>query len=82
MLGCHDGVSGDFTEVPQGFTIMQALYYFSRLTELCPLLVETTGAQPGFIYVDRANAERPAAAPQIEIREDREFVFEEPEQWY
>lgn len=84
MLGSHPGIGGDFT-IPQGFTIMQALYFFSRLAEICPPLVEMTGAQPGFVYVDRANTERPVAAPQIQIREERQFVFydpADPAQWY
>jgi hypothetical protein len=84
MFACRNQLGQGYT-VPQGFTIIQALYYFSRLGEDCPPLEETTGAQPGFIHVDRASTTYPIAAPHIEIREEREFMFYDPAnpaQWY
>jgi hypothetical protein len=81
MLACRTGLGQDYIE-PQGFTIMQALYYFSRLAEELPPLQETTGAQPGFVHVDRASTTTAAAAPQIQILQEREFILEDPGRQY
>jgi hypothetical protein len=81
MFGCHPELGQDF-HIPQGFTIMQALYYFSHLAEELPLLQETTGAQPGFIYVERATTTTAARAPEIQIREERQFIPYDPGQQY
>src|SRR5271169_5713618 len=77
MLGCRPEIGGDYT-IPPGFTIMQALYYFSRLAEELPLLPETTGGQPGFVHIDPAATESPAPAPRIQIKQDRTFIQYNP----
>jgi hypothetical protein len=73
MFGCRPEIGGEYT-VPQGFTILQALYYFSHLAEDLPPLPETTGGQPGYIHIDRAAVDTAAPAPTIQFKQDWAFV--------
>jgi hypothetical protein len=81
MFACHPGLQDHF-HIPQGFTIMEALYYFSRLAEELPVLPETTGAQPGFINIDRASTITAATAPGIQILQERQFIPFQPGQQF
>jgi hypothetical protein len=73
MFGCRPEIGGGYTAA-QGFTIMQALYYFSHFAEELPVLPETTGGQPGFVHIDPAATQTPAPAPRIQIKQDRIFI--------
>lgn len=73
MFACRPEIDGGYT-VPQGLSIMQALYYFSGLAEISPILPETTGGQAGRVQIDQAATQTPAAAPTIRITQNIEFV--------
>jgi len=64
--GLTYGAASEGYYVPQGFSILQALYYLSAVAELTPDLDEhPIGGVPGQVELPRARPERAEAAPLI-----------------